>query len=362
MNVTTAVVRETRAREGVLRLGPVSGRVPWRACVVCLVGVVLAGLVAAVSIGAGDFAISIPDVLRVLTGGGDPGQQFVVRDLRLPRVAVGLLVGASLAMSGALTQTFARNPLASPDILGVTEGAAVGAVSIIVLSGATGTLASTASGLGIPLAALVGALLTSAAIYLLAWRGGIDGQRLVLVGIGVGAVLSAGTSWLLVRAHVWDAAAATVWLTGSLSSRGWEQAEPLAWTLLVLGPAALVATRTLRALQLGDDPARSLGVRLQLAQLCTLVIAVCLAAVAVSTAGPIEFVAFVVPQVALRLVGGSRPPLLASAIYGALLVVASDLVARVVLPTELPVGLVTSAVGAPYLIWLLLRTNRKATA
>jgi iron complex transport system permease protein len=275
---------------------------------------------------------------------------------------VGVLVGACLGLSGALTQTFARNPLASPDVLGVTEGAAAGAVAVIVLGGTTGALGTTLSRFGIPSAALAGGLLTTALIYLLAWRRGIDGQRLVLVGIGCGAVLSAITSWLLVRAQIWDAAAAAVWLTGSLNARGWEQAEPVAWALLVLGPAALVMTATLRVLQLGDDSARALGVRLQLAQLATLVVAVGLAAFAVSAAGPIEFVAFVVPQIAMRLTGGSRPPLLASAVFGAVLVVGADLVARVVLPTELPVGLVTAVIGAPYLIWLLVRTNRRVTA
>ena len=349
-------------RQQVVRVGAASWRVPVRAIAVCVIGLALLVLVSAVSIGTGDFPISVPDVLRVLLGGGDSGQQFIVRELRLPRVAVGVLVGAALALSGALTQTFARNPLASPDVLGVTEGAAVGAVAVIVIGGTNGALATSLSGVSVPAAALAGGLLTTAAIYLLAWRRGIDGTRLVLIGIGCGAILSAVTSWMLVRAQIWDAAAATVWLTGSLNARGWEQAEPLAWALLVLGPAALILTATLRALQLGDDSARSLGVRLQLAQLMTLVIAVGLAAFAVSAAGPIEFVAFVVPQVTLRLIGGSRPPLLASAIYGAVLVVGADLVARVVLPTELPVGLVTAVIGAPYLIWLLVRTNRRVTA
>ncbi len=346
----------------VVRLGAFSGRIPLRSLVVCIVGVLLMVGLTLLSVSIGDFHVPVRDVAEVLLGGGDLSQQFIVRELRLPRVAVGLLVGACLGMSGALTQTFARNPLASPDILGVTDGASAAAVAVIVLGGTTGTLATTLSGFDIPAAALTGGLLTTVAIYLLAWRKGIDGQRLVLIGIGCGAILTALTSWLLVHARIWDAAAAAVWLTGSLNARGWEQAEPTAWALLVLGPLALLLCATLRVLQLGDDSARSLGVRLQLAQLATLVVAVGLCAFAVSAAGPVEFVAFVVPQIAMRLTGGSRPPLLASAIYGAVLVVGSDLVARAVLPFEVPVGLVTSAIGAPYLIWLLLRTNRKVTA
>jgi iron complex transport system permease protein len=275
-------------------------------------------------------------------------------------------VGAALGLAGALTQTFARNPLASPDILGVNQGAAAGAVAVIVLSGATGYGGGLVSGtlqeVGLPLAAFGGGLLTAVVLYLLTWRHGIDGQRLVLVGIGLGAALTAVTSWLLVRARIQDAASAQVWLNGSLNARGWDQARPLLWTLALLVPLSLLLVRTLNATQLGDDSARGLGVRLQSAQLLTLVAAVGLAAVAVSAVGPLEFVAFVVPQVALRLTGGSRPPLLASMLLGGCLVVGADLVTRVVLPVAVPAGLVTAALGAPYLIWLLLRTNRKAPA
>jgi iron complex transport system permease protein len=346
----------------VVRLGPASGRVDARAVAVCVVGIALLVFVSALSIGTGDFKIGVPDVLRVIAGGGDPAHQFIVNELRLPRVAVGLLVGLALGAAGAMTQTLARNPLASPDILGVTDGAAVGAVAVIVLGGTTGALATGLSAVGVTAAAFVGALAATVAVYLLAWRGGVDGTRLVLVGIGVGAILSALVSWMLTRARIWDAQAAAVWLTGSINGRGWEQAEPLFWALVVLLPLALAAGRTLRVMQLGDDSAQSLGVRLQRAQLAVLVIAVALTAFAVSAAGPIEFVAFVVPQIALRLAGASRPPILASAIYGALLVVSADLVARVVLPVELPVGIVTSAVGAPYLIWILVKRNREVSA
>lgn len=345
-----------------MRIGPVSGRIDARSIGVCVVGVAVLIVMVAVSIGTGDFQISVPDVLKVLAGGGDPAHQFIVNELRLPRVAVGLLVGAALGVAGALTQTFARNALASPDILGVTDGAAVGAVAVIVLGGTTGTLATSLSAVGVTAAAFLGALLATVAIYLLAWRGGIDGTRLVLIGIGVGAILSAVVSWLLTRARIWDAQAAAVWLTGSINGRGWEQAKPLFWALVLLLPAALIAGRTLRVMQLGDDSAQALGVRLQRAQLVVLVIAVALTAFAVSAAGPIEFVAFVVPQIALRLAGASRPPILASAIYGALLVVTADLIARVVLPVELPVGIVTSVVGAPYLIWILVKRNREVSA
>ena len=184
----------------------------------------------------------------------------------------------------------------------------------------------------------------------------------MLIGIGLTAVLIAATNWLLVKARIQDAASAQVWLNGSLNGRGWEQGRPLLYALIVLVPVALLLARTLNAMQLGDDSARGLGVRLQVTQLLTLVAACGLAAFAVAAVGPLGFVAFVVPQIALLLTAGSRPPMLASMVLGACLVVGADLITRVVIPFALPAGLVTSAIGAPYLIWLLIRTNRKVTA
>jgi len=195
----------------------------------------------------------------------------------------------------------------------------------------------------------------------LSWRHGIGGQRVVLIGIGLGACLSACTSWLLIRARLQDAASAQIWLNGSLNARGWEQALPLGVSLAVLVPLSLLLVRGLNVLQLGDEPARGLGVRLQTTQLLVLLSAVGLAAVAVSAVGPLDFVALLTPQVALRLSGGSRPPMLASMVLGSCLVVGADLITRVVLPFALPAGVVTAAIGAPYLIWLLLRSSRKVT-
>ncbi|MCW2844848.1 MAG: iron transporter, partial [Nocardioides sp.] len=177
-----------------------------------------------------------------------------------------------------------------------------------------------------------------------------------------GAFLSACTSWLLVKARIQDAASAQVWLNGSLNARGWDQGVPLLVTLLFLVPLSLFLVRGLNALQLGDEAARGLGVRLQTTQLFVLVSAVGLAAVSVSAVGPLAFVALVTPQVALRLAGASRPPMIASMVLGACLVVGADLITRVVLPFALPAGIVTAAVGAPYLIWLLLRNSRKDSA
>ncbi|WP_309232958.1 iron chelate uptake ABC transporter family permease subunit [Blastococcus sp. TML/C7B] len=175
------------------------------------------------------------------------------------------------------------------------------------------------------------------------------------------SVGSALVDWLLTNAQIYDAAAAYVWVTGSLNARTWDQAVPLALALAVLLPLALATGRALSVLQFGDDTARGLGLRLPIAQTAVVLLAVALTAAAVSAAGPITFVALVVPQVAVRLTGGSRPPLLASGLLGAVLVVGADLVTRTVLPEALPVGILTAVIGAPYLLWLLVRGRRRST-
>lgn len=362
--MTVHQVSPTLARP--LRVGPASWLVPVRAGLVTLGALVLLAVLVAIDLAQGDFEIPVTDVIRTLLGGGDPGQRFIVMELRLPQTLVAILVGVALGLAGALTQTFARNPLASPDILGVDQGAALGAVAVIVLTGVSGYGGGLVSGtlqqVGVPIAAFAGGLTAAILLYVLSWRRGIDGQRLILIGIGLSFALTAMTSYLLVHARIQDAASAQVWLNGSLNARGWDQAWPLIWTLAVLVPVALLLARSLNAMQLGDDPARGLGVRLQVTQLLTLVAAVGLASVAVSAVGPLSFVALVVPQIALRLTAGPRPPMLASMAVGACLVVAADVVTRVVLPFTIPAGIVTAAIGAPYLIWLLLRSNRKVTA
>lgn len=281
-------------------------------------------------------------------------------DLRLPRSLTGLLVGFALGVSGAITQSIARNALASPDILGVTYGASAAAVAVIVLGG--GAAGGALGVFGLPLAALAGGLLTGGLLYVLAWRGGLDGFRLVLVGIGVGAVLSAVTSYLLVRAELNEAAQAYIWITGSLNGRGWEHVVPVAVAVVAAGTVALIASFTLGALRMGEDNARSLGVRLEVGQAVLLLAAVVLASFATASAGPVAFVGLMAPQIALRLVRSAGPPLLASGITGALVVVFSDVVARIVLPVELPVGIVTAAIGGPFLLYLLVRRNAKVSA
>ena len=346
-----------------IRFGRCSGVWRPRAVGVTLVGAVLVVLVAAADIGRGDFPISLAEVLATLAGGGDAAQRFVVLELRLPRTLTGALVGAALGLSGAITQAVARNPLASPDILGVTAGASAAAVVAIVLGGSSGgAVAGLLASVGLPVKALVGGLAAAALVYALAHRRGIEGHRLVLVGVGIGAAATSLTSWLLVVAEVSEAARATVWLTGSLNARGWEHVVPVGLALLALVPAALLLAFALGALQFSDDTARGLGLRVDATRGGLILVAVALAAVATASAGPIAFVALVVPQTCQRLVGAARPPLLASAVYGALLTVAADLIARTALGVEIPVGIVTAVLGAPYLVHLLVRRNRGVDA
>lgn len=354
--------RERVAGRPPLRIGRLSGVWRPRMITVTVVGLALLVLMAAINIGRGDFPISIGQVLSVLLGGGDRADQFIVLELRLPRTLTGVLVGAALGMSGAILQTIARNPLASPDFLGFTSGASAAAVAVIVLGGGAGAAGATLGTVGIPIAALAGGLGAAALVYALAWRRGIEGYRLVLVGIGIDAMSRAIISWMLVIAQIFAAAQATVWLVGSLNDRDWEQVVPAALALAVLVPVALVLTFGLGALQLSDDTARGLGVRINRTRTALIIVAVLLAAVATSSAGPIGFVALVVPQICQRLIGAARPPLLTSAVYGALLTVTADLIARTVLGSELPVGIVTAVLGAPYLLYLLVRRNRKVSA
>ncbi len=316
---------------------------------------VLVFLLLCLNVGQGDYPISLPDVAKAIFGGGTDAEHFIVWDLRLPRSVVGVVVGAGFGMSGAIWQSITRNPLASPDLLGITMGASAGAVAVIIFGGTTVLGAATS----VPGAAMVGALLTGVVIYLLAWRRGIEGFRLVLIGVAVNGILLALTNWMLVIGEITDAQEATVWLNGSLNGRGWGDALPAAVILGAIGAVALASTFQLSALKLGDDTARALGVRVQLSQSVLLVASVLLAAMCVTAAGPIGFVAFVAPQVTMRIARTAGPPLLASALTGAALVVGSDYIARVLLPVELPVGIVTTAIGGPFLMYLIIRTNRR---
>ncbi|MEU6393565.1 iron chelate uptake ABC transporter family permease subunit [Streptomyces sp. NPDC046939] len=315
-------------------------------------GLVLAAFAAlCISLSVGDYTIPVPDVAATLLGGGDGGTRFVVLELRLPRALLALLVGCCFGLSGAVFQTLLRNPLASPDVIGVSSGAGAAVVLAGGLAGLSGTPLS--------FVALAGSLATGTAVYLLAWRKGVSGYRLVLVGLGIGTGLTSVISYQMTRSEVTEAQTAFLWLAGSLNGRSWPHFWPLLAGAALLVPLTALAARALPALQLGDDTAGGLGARVERDRLALLACATALAGVATAAAGPVGFVAFVSPPIARRLVPGQGAALLPSAATGALLVLVADFTAQHLIPgTQLPVGIVTSVIGAPYLLWLLARSNR----
>lgn len=322
------------------------------------VGVLLALAVCAsvvLSVSVGTYNIGFIDAAAALTGVGNPDGTYVVTQLRFPRTLTGTLVGAALGLSGAVFQSIARNPLASPDVLGITTGAGAAAVAGIML-GLVSTWSLTAM-------SLAGGLVAAALVYALAWRRGVRTGRLIVIGVGLGFAFHSISSLLLVRADLWAASRAMVWLTGSLNGRSWEHVLPVGLAVVVLTPLVLALGRLLLVHQLGDELARGLGLRLQTTRAILVACAVLLAASATAVAGPIGaiagpvgFVALISPQVAGRLTGGPGLPLFPSACTGALLVVLADVVGRTAFsPIELPVGVVMGAIGAPYFLWLITR-------
>jgi iron complex transport system permease protein len=327
----------------------VTYRVDPRSAIVCAALLALTALVAVVSLGTGDFPLPPGEVVATLIGRGDPASEFIVETLRLPRVLTALLVGGAFGIAGAIFQSVSRNPLGSPDVIGFTVGSVTGATLVILLVDGTT--------LQIALGAVAGGLLTAAVVYLLALRGGVQGYRLVLVGIGISAGLQAVNAALIARATREDAFEAAHWMIGSVNGRGWEHVWPVAATLAVLVPLALALARPMALLELGDDAARALGVHAERSRLALILVAVGLTAVATASTGPIAFVALAAPQIARRLTRSAEPGLVAAAAMGALLLAASDLAAQRLLSVDLPVGVVTAGLGGAYLAWLLTRRS-----
>ncbi|HEX7352772.1 FecCD family ABC transporter permease [Brachybacterium sp.] len=294
------------------------------------------------------------EVLGVLRGHEVPGASFTVGRLRLPRAVLAVLAGASFGLGGATFQRLLRNPLASPDIIGITSGASAAAAFGIVVLGLSGTEVS--------LLAIIAGLLVALAIYLLSARGGMAGTRLILVGIGISAMLTSLTDWVLSTAGQWDLQEALRWLTGSLNNSSWEQALPVLGSLAVLGPVLLSRSAELGATQLGEDAAQALGVRVGRMRLVVVIAAVGLIAVATAACGPIAFVAFLSGPIAVRITGPGSSPLLPAALVGALLVLVADLVGQFATGTRYPVGVVTGVLGAPFLLHLIISVHRRGSS
>ncbi len=321
---------------------------------------VLAATLAAVSLCAGEQWLAPGQAWAALLGQGTGGSDFLVGELRLPRVAGAVVAGAGLGIAGAVTQSVLRNPLASPDIIGVTSGA--GTASVLVLAGGAG-LAFTEAGGTLAGAAVVGGLLAGTAVLLLSWGParagrGLPSSRVVLVGLGVNAGLGSLSYWVLLRADLPDLTEATIWLSGTLNQVRWTTLTPAAVTVAASGVVAVVAFRALAMLRLDDISVSALGIRLAPTQVVLVGLAVLLASASTAVAGPVPFVAFVAPQIAVRLARASVPNPMTSAMTGATLLLAADLIARQLFPVNLPVGLVTAVFAGPVLLWLLIRGGR----
>jgi iron complex transport system permease protein len=294
------------------------------------------------------------DVVRVILGEQVPGATFTVGRLRLPRAVLGILAGLCFGLAGVSFQTMLRNPLASPDIIGISSGASAAAAFAIItlgLGAAQVSVFAIVVGLGVALL-----------VYALSYRGGLAGTRLILIGIGVAAMLDSVTAYVLSQAAEWDLQEATRWLTGSLNGANWSQVVPVLIALAALAPVLLAQSRSLTASQLGDDTASALGVRVNRSRLVVIVTAVGLIAFATAATGPIAFVAFLSGPIAARIVGPGGSLLVPSALVGALLVLVADFAGQYAVGTRYPVGVITGVLGAPYLIYLIVRTNRAGSS
>lgn len=305
------------------------------------------------SLSLGSFPTPPMQVLRALIAPQSSDIAFIIWELRLPRIVLAVLVGAALAIAGAILQSIVRNPLASPDVIGITSGAALAAVLFLVL------LSSHLSIQWLPFAAMLGALVAALAVVSLTWKNGISPSRMVLVGIGLAAAMGAGATLLIVLSDDSAAMAAYVWLTGSLYAAQWKDVQGMLPWLLVTVPLCLVFTRHADAMALGDSVAEGLGVAILRSRLVLLACSVVLAGAAVAFAGGLSFVGLIAPHLAAKLVGRNLARLIPmSALVGALIVLYADLLGRVAfLPKDLPAGIFVAGIGAPFFVYLLHRTR-----
>lgn len=310
--------------------------------------------VAMVTLLVGDYVLGPDRVVVTLFGGGERVEQYVVTQVRLPRLLMALLCGAALALAGSLLQALLRNPLASPDLLGISGGASVAAVTAVLV-------------LGLPSLAVTGFAfaggLVVAGILLLAARHVRDGgYRLVLAGIGISFLCAAIVGYLIKRAQLNDAQSAMVWITGSLGATVWRDVLVVAVVLAIAVPLVVIASRMLPLIALGHDVASGLGVRPVVVRTAIVALAVLLAAAATAFIGPVAFIALAAPAIARGIIGRGAAALAASALVGAILLATADLVAQFAIPgLAVPVGVVTGVTGAPYLLWLLATSKGRRT-
>ncbi|WP_337098072.1 FecCD family ABC transporter permease [Paenibacillus sp. YIM B09110] len=336
-----------------IQAGPIRLRFHRRTLRAATFFVLASAIIAAANLMFGEQFIHPSRVWQALIGKGLTEDVLIVQTLRAPRLIVAFLVGASLAVSGAILQGVIRNPLAAPDVIGITGGASVGAVAFITYAPAAASIAL------LPLSAVIGAFGAALLVYLLAWKKGVNPVRLVLVGIGIASLLSAITTFMLVFSPAYSASSSYIWLTGTVYGSSWKHVwNLLPWTVVLM----VIVSGYLRQINLqvlGDDIAAGLGSRVQLNRLILILLSVALAGSAVSMGGVIGFVGLIAPHAARRLVGPVTGRLIpVAALFGGCVVALADLIARTAfMPLDIPVGVFTSGIGAPFFIYLLYRTR-----
>lgn len=338
-------------RRHVLRAGPLVITVRVRSLLVAGALVLVVAALGIASLGLGTYPLSPTAVINVLLGGGEALDRTVVIDWRLARTLAAILLGGFLAIAGALFQTVTRNPLASPDILGLSNGAFTGMLLTLVFVSASWPVLTGG--------AVLGGLATAALIGGLAYRGGVQGFRLIVIGIGVAAILASANTWMLLEIELETAMFASAWGAGSLNGVTADALTGAVATAVPMLVVLVLLTSRLRQLDLGDDVARATGARPSVARALALLIGVGLVSVATAVIGPVAFIALAAPQVARRLAGTPYLSLVLSGLVGALLLLASDLIAQHVLPVTLPVGVVTVSVGGLYLVITLIQEIRR---
>ncbi|WP_372660471.1 FecCD family ABC transporter permease [Cohnella sp.] len=323
-----------------------------RAVRVTLILALLSGVVMILSTGIGSLWISPWNVLRSIFGQGDAMQEVIVMKLRLPRIVIAILVGASLAVAGAILQGLVRNPLASPDVTGITDGATLGAVLFLYL------FADTLSIRWMPIAAISSAFVVTGLLYLLAWRNGISPIRLVLIGTGLSAAFKSISYMLIISSPFMLASKSVTFMTGSIYGSSWEKdvLTLLPWVAILL-PLTWLQARHVNVQGLGDEVASSAGANVQRQRLILLMLSVALAGAAVAIGGAIAFIGLMAPHIARKLVGPAFGSLLpVSALLGALILLIADIVARTIhYPQDIAAGVFTAAIGAPFFLFLLYR-------
>ncbi|TBL78621.1 FecCD family ABC transporter permease [Paenibacillus thalictri] len=334
------------------RGGRFSALLSYKTIWVCIILAIINIILAVISIGVGSSRIPVDEVIKTLFGYGSDTSSTIIYTLRLPRILIALLAGASLAVAGAILQGIIRNPLASPDIAGITGGATLGAVSFFYFLGQTITIHL------LPIAAVIGAFIVSGIIYMFAWKGGVSPLRLVLIGIGMSTAMSSLTYMLLISGPIVLANKSLTFMTGSIYGVAWEtDVFPMLPYVCILLPFVFLQARNINVQELGDDVAAGIGSKVQRQRLLLLCCSVALAGAAVAICGAVSFIGLMAPHIARKLVGPSFGGVLpVSALTGSFVLLLADLIARTAFsPLDIPAGVFTAAVGAPFFIYLLYK-------